>query len=131
VTTTLAGTPAATVLLLASVTSALPAGAAEVNVTVPVEEAPPATLLGLSVTEERALAGVPLSVIVADWLTPYVPVIVTTVVVATGDVVTLNVANPCPAGTVTLAGTFAAALLLVNVTTAPPAGAAALSVSET
>jgi len=31
-------------------------------------EATPATLLGLSVTEERALAGVPLTVIVAVWL---------------------------------------------------------------
>ena len=57
---------------------------------------------------------------------------VTLVSAATADVVTLNVANPCPAGTVTLAGTRAAAgLLLDRVTTAPPAGAAALKVSET
>src|ERR1051326_1161561 len=57
---------------------------------------------------------------------------VTCVLAATGDVVTVNAANPCPAGTVTLAGTCAAAvLLLFSVTTAPPDGAAALSVSET
>lgn len=45
---TLAGTVATAVLLLESVTTAPPAGAAEVKVTVPVEELPPVTLVGLS-----------------------------------------------------------------------------------
>jgi hypothetical protein len=54
-TTTLFGTTASTVLLLASVTTAFPVGAADCNVTVAVEEAPPVTVFGLSVTEETAL----------------------------------------------------------------------------
>jgi hypothetical protein len=54
-----------------------------------------------------------------------VPVIVTDVSTLTGEVVMLKLANPRPAGTVTVAGVCAAAvLLLVNETTAPPAGAA-------
>jgi hypothetical protein len=52
-TVTLDGTLAAVVLLLESVTSAPPAGAAPVKVTVPVEEFPPVTLVGFSETEER------------------------------------------------------------------------------
>jgi len=43
------------VLLLASVTTAFPVGAADCNVTVPVEEMPPVTLLGFNVTEETAV----------------------------------------------------------------------------
>jgi hypothetical protein len=52
VTVTLAGTVAAAVLLLPSVTAAPPAGAALLNVTVPVEDAPPITVAGLTDTEE-------------------------------------------------------------------------------
>ncbi|MBI2219171.1 MAG: hypothetical protein HYU51_17965 [Candidatus Rokubacteria bacterium] len=44
-------------------------------------------------------------------------------------VVTVNVALVAPAGTVTLAGTVAAVLLLDSVTTAPPVGAAAVNVA--
>ena len=51
-TVTFAGTVAAAVLLLPSVTTAPPAGAALLNVTVPVEEAPPVTAAGLTDTEE-------------------------------------------------------------------------------
>lgn len=54
---------------------------------------------------------------------------VTAVLLATGIVVTVNVAVVAFAATVTLSGTIAAGLLLVRVTTAPPAGAAALSVT--
>ena len=56
-TVTLAGTVAAAVLLLPSVTTAPPAGAALLNVTVPVEGAPPVTLAGLKLTELSAAAG--------------------------------------------------------------------------
>jgi len=52
-TVTLDGTLAAVVLLLESATIAPPAGAAPLNVTVPVEEFPPVTLVGFTETEER------------------------------------------------------------------------------
>ena len=50
-TTTLAGT-CATALLLDSVTLAPPAGAGALKVTVPEEDVPPSTLVGLSTAEE-------------------------------------------------------------------------------
>ena len=57
-TVTLAGTLAAAVLLLESVTSAPPDGAGPLNVTVPVEDCvPPITLVGLSVSDESVTAG--------------------------------------------------------------------------
>jgi hypothetical protein len=57
-TVTLEGTLAAAVLLLESVTCAPPAGAGPLNVTVPVEDcAPPMTLVGLRVKEDREGAG--------------------------------------------------------------------------
>lgn len=59
---------------------------------------------------------------------PYVAVNVTAVLVATAEVVTGNVVLVAPAATVALAGTVAATLERVKVTTAPPAGAAAVSV---
>jgi len=51
-TATLEGTLAAP-LLLASATCAPPAGAGPLNVTVPVEEFPPVTLVGFSESDER------------------------------------------------------------------------------
>src|SRR5438270_12277522 len=55
---------------------------------------------------------------------------IATVPTVTVFVATMNVAVVAPAATVTEAGTVAALrLLLVNATTAPPAGAAALSVT--
>ena len=55
--------------------------------------------------------------------------IVADAVDVTGMVVMVNVAVVALAATVTLAGTGAAELLLANVTTAPPAGAAELNVT--
>src|SRR5205823_10371351 len=61
-TVTLAGTVAAPVLLLVSVTTAPPEGAALVSVTAPWDELPPTTLAGLSANEERlAAAGAPVT----------------------------------------------------------------------
>ena len=57
-TVTLEGTAAAAVLLLESVTVAPPAGAAPLNVTVPVEVCrPPITLVGFSVSDETVAGG--------------------------------------------------------------------------
>src|SRR5947209_2856431 len=53
---TLDGTLAAP-LLLESATCAPPAGAGPLNVTVPVEEFPPMTLVGFSASEERERTG--------------------------------------------------------------------------
>src|SRR5437588_679708 len=53
-TVTLAGTVAVDVLLLVRVTAAPPAGAGPLSVTVPVEEDPPLTAVGLSAKIGRA-----------------------------------------------------------------------------
>lgn len=61
---------------------------------------------------------------------PKEPLIVDEVDAVTAGVLTVNVAVVAPAGTVTLAGTEAAAVLLLESdTTAPPAGAALVSVA--
>jgi hypothetical protein len=66
----------------------------------------------------------------AVWATPPKEAeIVTRVSVLTAVVVTVNVAVVAPAGTVMLAGTLAAPLLLESATCAPPVGAAPLSVT--
>src|SRR5439155_22990304 len=56
-TVTLEGTVTAAVLLLESATCAPPVGAAPLNVTVPVEELPPVTLVGFSPSEARVGGG--------------------------------------------------------------------------
>ena len=57
-------------------------------------------------------------------------VIVVVAAAVTALPVATNVTEEAPAGTVTLTGTVAAAVLLeVNVTIAPPAGAAAVSLT--
>src|SRR5262245_28254622 len=56
-TVTLAGTVATVVLLLDSATTAPPAGAALVSVTVPCEVAPPVTLAGFNVSADRLAGG--------------------------------------------------------------------------
>jgi hypothetical protein len=126
-TVTLAGTCAAAVLLLESMTIAPPAGAAPVSVTVPVELVPPTTEVGDLVTDDSAAA---VTVSVAFAVPPSVAVMTEVVVDATLRVVTVKVAVVLPAGTVMLAGTVAAAVLLLErATETPPVGAAALKVT--
>ena len=72
-TVTLEGALAAVALLLESVTTAPPAGAAPLSVTVPVEDCtPPTTLVGFSETDERVGGGggVAVTVSEADLLAP-------------------------------------------------------------
>ena len=130
-TVTLAGTVAA-VELSESDTTAPPVGAALVRVNVPCDVAPPVTLVGFSASVLRLAGGdtgVTVSVAVRD-TPPNEPVMIAEVEVITEVVATVKVVLVAPAATVTLAGTLAAAvLLLVSVTTAPPAGAAALKVA--
>ena len=132
-TVTVDGTLATVVLLLESVTSAPPDGAAPLRVTIPVEEFPPVTLVGFSVSAESVGAGGGAGVTVseADLVTPpYAAEILTVVDAATALVLTVNVALVAPAATVTLDGTLAAVVLLLeSVTSAPPDGAAPLSVT--
>jgi len=101
-TVTLAGTVAAAVLLLDKVTTAPPDGALPVSVTVPVELFPPTTEVGVRVRVESTGG---FTSRVAVLLTPRVAVTVTEVAVVTTLVVTVNVVDVLPAGTVTLAGT--------------------------
>ena len=78
---------------------------------------------------EYVPAGVPpeltgCTVSIAVFITPpYDPLMVTGVEAATDPVLTVNIPLACPAATVTLAGTVAAALVLERDTDAPPFGA--------
>src|SRR5439155_8896724 len=100
-----AGTVAAVALLLASVTTMPPAGAGPLRVTVPVEEVPPFTMVGLSVSVDSVTVtgGAAATVSVADCVTPPAVAEMAAVVDAvTVVVVTVKVALVAPAGTVTL-----------------------------
>ena len=113
-----------------SATTSPPAGAGPVRVTVPVDVEPPATEVGFSVRADRLAEAGAVIVRLAVRVSPlYEPEIVATSVEATAVVETANVAEVEPAGTVTLAGTVAAAELELNATTMPPAGAADVSVA--
>src|SRR5206468_11171023 len=110
------------------VTTAPPAGAGPLNSTMP--SAVPCLAIGFgpivnatstgATTWRRALAWTPPAVarICAAWLS------------ATGDVVIGKVALAAPAGTVTLVATVADGSSLSSVTTTPPAGAGARSVTD-
>src|SRR5262249_13694324 len=131
-TVTLGGTLATVALLLDSVTTAPPVGAAVVRVTVPVLGEPPTTLAGATLTEDRlGAAATGLTVSTARRVTPAkLPEIESTVEAVTVVVVMVKVALVIPAATVTVAGTAATEVLaLLRPTTAPPVGAAAVSVT--
>ena len=129
-TVTFAGTETA-VLLLDSATAHPPAGAAVVRRTVPCEAVPPVTVVGLTDTVESDVDGVAdVTVSVALAVAPsYVALMVAGVDAVTLVVLIEKVPLVDPAGTVTLAGTVAAAALLARVTTASPIGAAEVSVT--
>ena len=115
-TVTLEGTCAAPVLPLESATCAPPDGAAPLKLTVPVEDCePPTTLDGFNVSEVSV--GSDGGVTVRDAVTVAPPKdaeIVTEVEAVTALVVTVKVALVAPAGTVTLEGTCAAPVLLLE-----------------
>ena len=132
---TLAGTVATLVLALERATVAPPAGAALESVTVPCDELPPMTVVGLSVRDVRLVGGggggtgVTASVAVRVTLLK-VAEIVTLFVAVTETVLMENVALVAPAATMTFAGVEATAgVPLDKVTTAPPLGAALLRVT--
>lgn len=126
-TVTDAGTRATDVLLLESDTTTPAAGAGPVSVTVPVEGFPPTTVAGFLEMEDRAVR---FTVSVLELVAPpKTAEIVTEVELVTGLVEIGKLALALPPETVTVAGTDAAApLLLDNETTIPPAGAGPLSV---
>ena len=96
----------------------------------PLRRGSPVTLAGFTATVESdaggggAGGGVTVSVALRA-VPPNAPLIVREVEAATDAVLTVNVVLKAPPGTVTLAGTMAALVLLLDrVTTAPPEGAA-------
>ena len=126
----LAGTVAAALLLL-SVTSTPLAPAGAGRVTVPVEGDPPVTVFGNTLTPVMVPRPGPAGLIVSmafPWLAE-VAVRVTVCVLFTALVVTAKVPLLWPAAMVMLTGTVAATLLLLSVTSTPPAPAAADNVT--
>lgn len=114
-------------MLLVRETTAPKGGAAPLSVNVPVEVEPPTTVLGNKLSEVKE-ATETVSVVVLVF--PYTPVRVTEVEEATPLVVIVKLVLVVPEAMVTLAGTWAAALLLLcNVTVTPPLGAAPFKVT--
>src|SRR3989449_3773817 len=120
----------ATALLLDRVTSAPPVGAVALNVTVATEELPPTTIVGFSAKPDTVRGGggaggetVSSAVLVRP---PKEAEIVMVVDVVTEVVGTLRLAVVAPAATVTLAGTVATTVLLLERVTAVAAEGAGL-----
>ena len=130
-----AGTVAFDVSLLARVTSAPPAGVGpEKKIVAEVDVVPVCTIAGSRNTESNVGAGTTgggVTVSCAVRVSPlYVAEMTAVCVVVTANVVTNVTLLLTPAGTVSVAGTVTAAVLLLdNDTTAPPGGATAVSVT--
>ena len=108
-------------------TTVPPLGAAAVNVTVPVDDVPPTTVVGLRLTPESDVeAGASSTVIAENRMVPFSDAVRLTVVVRDeGDVVMVKFALVAPAGTITLAGTLTdVGIWLDRSTGTPPDGAA-------
>ena len=114
-------------LLDERLTTIPPVGAAPLSVTVPVEVEPPVTEVGLTLKLDGE-GGVTVSVAVTDF-PPAVAVMVAGVEDETGVVAIVKVAVVAPPATVTLAGGAALPLLEASITTVPPGGDVALSVT--
>jgi hypothetical protein len=127
-TVTDAGTVAAA-FVLESVTTAPPAGAGPLSVTVALAVDVPKTVVGSRTTEYGTGVGETVKFAVFD--APALAAVITVAaLVVTGREVIGNEAIVVPEATVTLAGTVARVVTeLVSVTTVPPAGAAAFSVT--
>ena len=114
-------------MLLDSDTSRPADAAGAASVSVPVTETP-GVVVGVASARPCKVRRAIVSV--AVWLTPeYVAVIVTVADTVVAAVSTVNVLLVVPESTCTVAGTDARALLLASVTSTPPVGAAALSVT--
>ena len=123
-TVTLAGTVPIVVDEEINVTPAPPAGAGDVNTTVPVTGTPPVTAVTTVVRVDKTAAG-GVTVMVAVPVELLVEAVMVAFVLATTEpAVTVKVAVRAPAATVTETGTLAtAALLDERLTTLPPTGA--------
>jgi len=120
-TVTVAGTEADT-LFEVSDTLWPPVGAAELMVTVPVEEDPPTTTVGFRVSDETRIG---LIVRVADWLEPLELAVIEGVeVLATEPVVIVTEPVVAPAAIVAVAGPVTPLPVELSATVRPPAGAA-------
>ena len=121
---TLAGTVTAAELS-DKLTTAPPEGAAALSVTVPVEELPPTTAVGLTDTADNvAAAGARVIPSAANSVVLLSVAFSWTVVLSTGNVVMVNDALVAPAGMVTVGGTLAEpGRLLPRLTVTPPEGA--------
>lgn len=127
-TVTFAGTEA-TELLLDRETTEPPAGAGPVRVTVPVAEAPPPTVVGFTANDNSVIGGgMTVNVAFRVW-PPSEPEMMTSVEEATKLALTGKVAVLDPGETVTVAGTVAAEVLLLESVNTAPLVATVLSVT--